>query len=517
MKKDEKLQAEAKAQFFEYGRKLGTREIFLDYVWNVVFGASMGYSFSQLHSYSYSIIALQELNLNYFYPKVYWNCACLSIEAMGLKDNEDGSDKSSATDYGEIAKAIYKMKQSSIEVHPPSIDDSEDDFTPRESDNTILFGLTGISGINRDIAKQIISNRPYISFKDFYTKNSYQGSLITASKFITLIKAGCFDEFEPDRIKVMKEYVSLSFAKKDKVTLANLSEAKRIGAQIPKQFMSPYNFKKYVCSKNFFYGSHPKFKSKKLYWLDEKAAVFFKKYCQSQLVENKDYFYDNDLIIVVDKSLDKLFEETFNQLKEYISTQEFIDYYNQLLLQYRYKEICPIEDINHWSFEATSYYHYGQHELANVNIYKYNIDHLRDIPEEPIFIERTVRGRTWKQYYLYQIAGTVIDRNDNNHLITLLTLDNEVINVKFNGDTYAYYKQQISEENENGTKNVIDPSWLKRGSLLLIVGYRRSETDFVVKNYKSSIYPHKVQKIISIDNDTGNIELQGYRYGYDIE
>lgn len=41
-RKDEKLQAEAKAQFFEYGRKLDTREVFLNYVWNVVFGASMG-------------------------------------------------------------------------------------------------------------------------------------------------------------------------------------------------------------------------------------------------------------------------------------------------------------------------------------------------------------------------------------------------------------------------------------------------------------------------------------------
>ena len=44
MKKDTQLQAEAKAQFFEYGKKLGTRDVFLDYVWNVVFGASMGYS-----------------------------------------------------------------------------------------------------------------------------------------------------------------------------------------------------------------------------------------------------------------------------------------------------------------------------------------------------------------------------------------------------------------------------------------------------------------------------------------
>lgn len=42
-KKDEKLQAEAKNLFFEYGRKIGTREVFLDYIWNVVFAASMGY------------------------------------------------------------------------------------------------------------------------------------------------------------------------------------------------------------------------------------------------------------------------------------------------------------------------------------------------------------------------------------------------------------------------------------------------------------------------------------------
>lgn len=44
VKKDEKLQAEAKQQFFEYGQKIGTREVFLDYIWNVVFAASMGYS-----------------------------------------------------------------------------------------------------------------------------------------------------------------------------------------------------------------------------------------------------------------------------------------------------------------------------------------------------------------------------------------------------------------------------------------------------------------------------------------
>ena len=60
---DDKATIKAKAQFFEYGRKCNTRDVFLDYIWSVVFAASIpgNYSFSQLHSYSYSIIALQEL------------------------------------------------------------------------------------------------------------------------------------------------------------------------------------------------------------------------------------------------------------------------------------------------------------------------------------------------------------------------------------------------------------------------------------------------------------------------
>ena len=41
-KKDEKLQAKAKKQFFEWGEKIGTREVFLNYIWSVVFAASMG-------------------------------------------------------------------------------------------------------------------------------------------------------------------------------------------------------------------------------------------------------------------------------------------------------------------------------------------------------------------------------------------------------------------------------------------------------------------------------------------
>lgn len=42
-KKDAKLQEQAKAEFFEHGKRIGTREIFLNYIWNELFSASMGY------------------------------------------------------------------------------------------------------------------------------------------------------------------------------------------------------------------------------------------------------------------------------------------------------------------------------------------------------------------------------------------------------------------------------------------------------------------------------------------
>lgn len=509
-KKDEKLQAEAKIQFFEYGRKLGTRDVFLDYVWNVVFSMSLGYSFSQIHSYVYSIIALQELNLNYFYPKVYWNCACLSIEAIGLKDNENGTDKMSSTDYGEIAKAIYKTKQSKIEVNPPSINNSEDDFTPKEKDNTILFGLAAISGINKEIAQQIINNRPYTSFQDFFRKNFYQGSLITNSKFIQLIKSGCFDEFNSDRLQVMKEYIELSTPKKETISLANIAEAIKIGANFPKKLINQYKFKKYVCSKQFYNGPHPQFKSKKLYWLNEKSKNYFNKNCLNYLEEGKDYFYKNDLILVVDKSLEKLYHTSMEQLKQYMKSPEFIKDYNDKLLKAKLNETVSSFDTNKWMFEACSFYD-KEHELAGVNKEKYLISYFDELPEIPQFITRKSGNREWKQMELYQIAGTVLGRIDSHNIVTILDMNNNVVSCKLSLQDFANYKRQISIS-ENGEKEtVVDPSWLKRGQTLILTGARVGETDFKVKTYKNSIFKYKIQKIDSIDS-SGDLQITSQRW-----
>ena len=103
----------------------------------------------------------------------------------------------------------------------------------------------------------------------------------------------------------------------------------------------------------------------------------------------------------------------------------------------------------------------------------------------------------------------MIGRTDSHHLVTILTPDNEVVNVKMNDGAFAHYKAQLSTVNPDGTKTVIEKSWLERGSLLICCGYRRGTDEFVTKKYKASIFPSQLMKITSINGS--DIEIQTER------
>ena len=101
-------------------------------------------------------------------------------------------------------------------------------------------------------------------------------------------------------------------------------------------------------------------------------------------------------------------------------------------------------------------------------------------------------------------------KNDNRHSITLLTTTG-VVSVKFTGDYYAMYKKQISQVQPDGTKKVMEKGWFKRGTLLMITGYRR-EDQFVAKRYKNT-EGHTLYKITTVLND--EIQLQHDRFSAD--
>ena len=91
------------------------------------------------HTLAYSLVALQEMNLAYNYPIVFWDTANLIVDsgAMNLEDEfnfeedddedndeeneEEGKIKNSSTDYGRIAAAIGKMKTRGLSFSLPDI------------------------------------------------------------------------------------------------------------------------------------------------------------------------------------------------------------------------------------------------------------------------------------------------------------------------------------------------------------------------------------------------------------
>lgn len=510
-KKKKEQVKELQDKFYNAVKKEGNSINVANYLWNECIKPQLAYSFSKNHVIPYSVEALQEMNLYHFYPHVFWNCSVLNVNA-GLSDKENIKGK----DYSKIAKAIYRSIKFGVPVLPPSINNSNIDFTPLEKTNSIFFGLGGIAGINQEIINQIISNRPYVSFKDFYIKNTFPNTLITTSKMITLIKSGCFDEFESNRIKVMKWFVLYSHTKKNNLTVANLDEIIKNGCDVPKSIINPIRFKKYVCNKQFLYGLHPQFRSKKIYWLDDKALKFFNKKYRDKLIENQDYWYQDNMLLIVDTSLDRLFKPVIDSLKNLLNTQDFISDFNKKSMRIRYEEIIENdEDVNMWSFSTCSFFSHN-HYLSNINCNKYSISSFNHIPDEPFFILKTWNNRSYKQYELYQIAGVVLDKNDNSHSIMLLDFKNNVINVKMDSGLYAKYKSQISE-NINGKKRIIEKSWFQRGTPLIITGYKTGESDFRVKTYKNSVFNKKIVRILNINNTTGDIIIQSYRHGEERE
>lgn len=503
-----------KEKFYNSVKEHGNSINVANYVWEECIKPQLAYSFSRNHVLPYSLEALQEMNLYYHYPSVYWNCACLMVNAgLSEKDEEYVTKTNKTTNYGKIAKAIYRSKNFGINVLPPLIDDSDISFTPNEKNNSIIFGLGGIAGINPQISQQIISNRPYSSFKDFYHKNTFPNSLITPSKIKQLIKAGCFDCFNPNRIKIMKQYITLSTPKPTILTMQNISTIRQSKVYISLDVIAPYNFFKYVTDKSRFYCNHPKFKSKKCYWLNERGEKYFKEHIQSSLTYEVDFWTENDRLIVVDKSIEKVIKPSLEALKAYINTEEFKENYYKSILRQKYSEfIDDCEDVNKWSFDACSFFSH-EHQLAKLKTEDYNISIFDELPEEPIFITKVSRGREYKNYEIYRIAGVILDKNDNHHSISLLDIKNHVIECKFDQNSYAYYKSQISEI-DGDKKIVMDKPWLARGNAVILTGYRNGADDFIIKTYKSSIFQHKVQIIDRIDNE-GNILIRSTRYDND--
>ncbi len=528
-------------EFFEVTKEKGCNENLCKYVWNVLIAMSRGYGFNQSHTLAYSLIALQEMNLAYKYPIIFWNCACLITDSGGAENEEDEEEnndegnvrgenrnktsglsmedfedddddevldsdddneeieirdgkkkKTRTANFGKIATAIGKMKAVGVEVTSPNINESGFTFSPDVDKNIIRFGLSGITRIGEELIHSIIENRPYSSLQDFLSRVK-----VNKPQMVNLIKAGAFDSFGDSRNDVMDTYIRSVSDQKKRVTLQNMKmliDFNLLPDELDFQ-KRVYNFNKYLKS----------FKDGDYYFIDDIALSFLdENYSIDEL------YPAEDGMKIKQVTWDKIYKKEMDAVRAFIKENQdsLLSSINNKLISDMWNKYC-LGSLSKWEMDAVSCY-FHQHELEKINFDKYGIVDYFNLPENPD-IDRiiTIKGKEIPLFKIRRIAGTVLDRDKNKKTITLLTTSG-VVTVKVYGDVFTKYDKQISEKNKDGKKHVLEKSWFSRGNKIIVTGIRR-EDSFLAKKYSKTPY-HLIELIEEI-KDNGDIIKRGMRFG----
>lgn len=488
-KKQAKSYDELTQEYFRVVEEKGLSKNLCNYVWNVLVATSRGYGFNASHTLAYSLVGLQEMNLAYKYPVIYWNCGCLITDAGG----EDGG-----TDYTKIAIALNKMRKD-VDITLVDINKSDYNFAPDEENNTILYGMQSLVNVGIDAIDDIIKHRPYESMADFIYKVNPKRQVM-----IALIKAGAFDKFN-SRFRNMVEYLWMTCDRKSKLTLNNMpSLIKRdlvpLESEEMQYGMRIYEFNRYL-------KDNCKDKTNMFYKLDDRANIFINEVGLSDLVQGDSYVSMN--------AWDNYYKKQMDVFRNWMKNDEtLLDRLNWSIFLDDWKKYVKKPNLSHWEMESMCFY-YHEHELAHINTHEYGIVEYKDLPEEPPVDYMFPKGDKWIPIYeLSKIVGTCIAKDKNKGLIYLLTPQSGVVTVRLRKEYFALFDKQVSEKQPDGKKKVIERSWFTRGNLLMVQGIRRGD-EFVLKKY-SRTPTHQLYLITDID-ENNNIVLTHERKKGELE
>lgn len=530
-------------EYYAVTKEKGLDEHLCNYVWSVLVSTSRGYGFNLSHTLSYSLVALQEMNLAFKYPLILWDCACLINDAGGGSDNEEESEdsdgcencyeevtvssidsfvdepdddeddeededeeapkkvekkkkKAKSSNYGKVATAIGKMREEGVSIAPPDINESKLTFSPDVENSEIRYGLTGITRVGADVVNEIIKNRPYQNLEDLLNRVKMKKPQV-----INLIKAGALDCFG-DRTEIMHEYIDLISGKKKRITLQNMRMLIDFGL-IPDE----YDMSRRVFNYNAYLRKLLD-NDKKTYLLNDVAFGFYEK--NFDMDKLKEDSRAESGFSILKTSWKPIYDSYMAKVRPYVQShnQELLKAVNDRLESDMWNKYCK-GSLSKWEMDSVSFYSHP-HELAGADLSAYNCVDYFSLPEEPpIETEIMIKGKKVPLYKIVRIAGTVLDRDKSKHSVTLLTTSG-VVTVKIFGPVFAHYDKQISERGDDGKKHIIEKSWFARGSKIIISGIRRGEV-FLGKKYARTPW-HLVEQIESVDED-GHVVVRHERAG----
>lgn len=491
-KKKEDIFEKARVNFYKKGREVGTSENLLKYVWDVQISRQKSYSFSILHTIAYSIIGIQNILIAAKYSPIIWHTACLTINSGSLEVEE--GEKGKSTNYGKIAASIGNLKSYNVNVELPLINSAKFGFTPDIANDRIIFSLKGINGIGDDIAHEIIKHRPYKSFDDFHER-LYSTKIVAKSHLLKLIKAGSFNEFGTP-FEIMKQFLVKEVDVKDKLNGQNLPRIIALGLLDSDELIKYkhyYNFKSHISKSVHETTAKPK---DRIFILDAFSQSFFYNHFSDKSITG---WHENQPL-VSEKLFKKEYDEKMEHVAQLMQDSEFIRQYNVSQFYEIWNDVASGTKES-WEMGAVSFYS-DKHELESVDCARYGIENFFELDEEPIVLSENTgkNGRVYKNLKLFNIAGTVLEKNSNSNYITILTKEG-VVTCKMWSGNFSTYNRQIKS---NG--KILSKSWFSRCHLLLLTGYRRGDV-FYVKSEKNQ---HSIQLITEIRND-GSLGLQSER------
>ena len=476
-------------EYFEKTTEKGLSKNLCNYVWNVLVATSRGYGFNLSHTLAYSLVALQEMNIAYRYPLIYWNCACLITDSGAIenpKDDEEDSEpkdkKEQNTNYDKIAKAIGKMRDAGVNINIVDINKSAYSFVPDAENNTIWFGLKGMLRIGDDLIDTIIKNRPYSSIKDFYNRVRPNKTAM-----ISLIKGGAFDSLM-DRKECMVWYLWEVCDKKQRLTLQNFPTLIRqnivpLDTETRQNAFKVYEFNRYLKAQCKHIRDCPD-----CYILDRRALEYLALTDRLKMVK--------DGVFLNMKEWDKVYQKNMDIFREWLkeNSSQILEELNYNMFKTEWDKYAT-GSYSAWEMEVLCFYHH-EHELAHVNFNKYDIRDYFKLPETPEVARTFYRnGREIPLFTLTKIVGTCIAKDKAKGLVALLT-PTGVVDVKFSKEYFSLFDKQISVKNPDGTKTIVERSWFNRGNKIMVQGMRRGD-NFVAKKYASS-GGHQLYKILEV-------------------
>ncbi|QCB54954.1 DNA polymerase III subunit alpha [Sphingopyxis sp. PAMC25046] len=145
-----------------------------------------GYGFNKSHAAAYALLSYQTAWLKAHYPHEFF--------AASMSFDSHQTDK--------LSIFIDDMRRLDVGISPPSVNDSEADFSVGRSDEglTVRYALGALKGVGEKAMEALVAERAkgdFVSLDDFASR--IDPKLLNRRQIEALAAAGAFDCIEPDR------------------------------------------------------------------------------------------------------------------------------------------------------------------------------------------------------------------------------------------------------------------------------------------------------------------------------